>query len=39
MVVGDIIAERVSVRQLIRVVFSRHAFVRTYVSVTLKNVN
>ena len=34
-----IVAERVSVRQLLRIVFSRYACVRTYVSVTLKNVN
>ena len=34
-----IIAERISARQLLRVVFSRYAYVCTYVSVTLKNVN
>ena len=34
-----IITERVSVRQLLRVVFSRYAYIPTYVSVTLKNVN
>ena len=34
-----LIAERVSVRQLLWVVFSRYAYVRTYLSVTLKNVN
>ena len=37
--VEHIIAERVSVRQLLRVVFSRYTYVRMYVSVTLKNVN
>ena len=34
-----IIAERISVRQLLRVIFSQYTYVRTYVSVTLKNVN